>query len=279
LKGRYGRALAYLVEGLTAPLSPWRRANTRLRVATNLAVFSDVETRYGRLTFLSTQPEALRVPLAHATREPETLRWIEGFEVPAIYWDVGANVGEFALHAARRPGVSVVAFEPSAANYAAFCRNIEINRLDSSIQALCLALGGQTRLGNLNLSNPETAGVFNSFESDVDCFGEPLDIRSRQSAIGFSIDDFREIFRLPAPNYLKIDVDGTEEEILDGAKATLSAPALCSVLIEMVEQDPARNERITARLKSVGFTLVERGVSQGHASTPFSTFNGIFARP
>jgi FkbM family methyltransferase len=269
---RWGKLLAGFVNVVTAPQKPWRRAHSRLRVSSALIQSHQVTTRHGGLIFISTHANALMFPQYHATREPETIAWIDAFETPCIYWDIGANVGEFALYAALRPDISVVAFEPSAANYAAFCRNIEVNRRDDRVQAFCIALSSQTQLGRLNLSDSEVAGYFNSFESTEDCFGRPLNIAFRQSTIGFSIDGFREFFELASPNYLKIDVDGTEEQILDGAATTLAEPALRSVLIEIEEADTARNIRILERLERAGFVLTSRGVGQGGVS------NGIFIR-
>src|SRR5579863_8793624 len=229
---RYGRVLAAMVNGLTAPQHRWRRAHTRLRVANALYQRHEIATRHGIVVFVSTQPGALMFPQYHAIREPETIDWIDGFETPCTFWDVGANVGEFVLQAALRPGISVLAFEPSGASYAALCRNIEVNRCSDQVQAFCVALSNQTQLGRLNMSATNAGNSFNSFESTEDCFGRELEIAFRQSTIGFSIDDFRHLFGLAPPNYLKIDVDGLEEQILDGAVKTLADPALRSVLIE-----------------------------------------------
>ncbi len=270
---RWGSALTALVNGVTAPQHKWRRAHTRLRVAAALHQTSEVATRHGTLRFVSTHVNALQFPQYHTTREPETLRWIDGFEIPCLYWDIGANVGEFVLYAALRPGISVVAFEPAAANYAALCRNIEVNRRGGQVRAFCLALGERTQLGSLNLSDSEVGSAFSSFESTEDCFGRPLDIAFSQSTIGFAIDEFRHMFDLAAPNYLKLDVDGTEAQILDGAAATLADPALRSVLIELEEAATPRTRRIAERLERAGFVLTERGVSQRGVS------NGIFVRP
>jgi FkbM family methyltransferase len=269
---RWGRLLAGFVNGATAPQRPWRRAHSRLRVLERLIQRHQVPTRHGPITFVSTHVNALSFPRYHDRREPETIAWIDRFETPCTYWDIGANVGEFALYAALRPGVSVIAFEPSAANYAAFCRNIEANGRGDRIEAFCLALGARTQLGHLNLTDSEVAGYFNSFESNEDCFGRPLNVAFRQSMIGFTVDEFRAKFGLPAPNYLKLDVDGTEEHILDGAAATLADPALRSVIVEIEEADTPRNARIIERLARAGFVLTGRGAEQGGVS------NGIFDR-
>ena len=60
--------------------------------------------------------------------------------------DIGANVGAYTLYAAMRQCVSILAFEPSPASYAALCRNIEVNDSGEQIQAFCIALSGRTQL-------------------------------------------------------------------------------------------------------------------------------------
>ena len=269
---RYGRLLAALVEGLSAPQRPWRRADTRLRVAQALIPRHEVPTRHGKLMFLTSHPEALQFPRELLDREPETIDWIDTFATPCRFWDVGANVGTYALYAALRAGVSVLAFEPAPASYAALCRNIEANGSGDRIEALCIALSDATRIGTLNMSATNAGNSFNSFEITQDCFGRELDIHFRQAAVGFSIDDFRQRFAVDPPHYLKIDVDGVEQQILAGAAQTLADPALRSVLIELESADTERNSRILAHLERTGFTLAQRGPNHAGSS------NAIFMR-
>ncbi len=262
-----------LVRGLTAPQRPWRRANTRLLVANALLQRHAVATRHGPLVFVTTHPEALQFPRNLAGREPETIEWIDSFEPPCTFWDIGANIGTYALYAALRPEVEALAFEPAAASYAALCRNIEANGLGERARAFAIALSGQTRLGSLNMSATNAGNSFNSFESTENCFGYPIDVKFRQASVGFSVDEFRRLFLLPPPNYLKIDVDGTEAEILDGAAATLGDPALRAVLIELEVEDTVRNAAIVGRLERAGFAVTRRGVIQHGGSV-----NAIFTR-
>ena len=216
--------------------------------------------------------EALQYPRELLDREPETIDWIDAFETPCRFWDIGANIGAYALYAALRPGVSVLAFEPAPASYAALCRNVEANGSGDRIEALCIALSDKTRIGMLNMSATNAGNSFNSFESTKDCFGRELQIRFRQAAVGFSIDDFRRLFAIEPPNYLKIDVDGIEQQILDGAADTLTDPALHSVLIELESEETERNTGIVARLERAGFALAQRGPN--HAGSA----NAIFTR-
>jgi len=270
---RFGRALTRLVIGLSAVEKPWRRVDTRLRVSEGLLAEQHVGTRHGVLIFVTTDPQALQYPREFATREPETLAWIDAFETPCRFWDIGANIGVFSIYAGLRLGVEVRAFEPAAASYGALCRNIEANRLGDRVQAYCLAISDRTELGRLNLSGTNAGSVFNAFESTDDCFGNEIAVVSRQGMVGFSIDSFRRLFGLAAPNYLKIDVDSIEERILAGARETLRDPDLRSVLIELEAADTYRNDLLTDALEAAGFGLTMRS-----ATNQGGVVNGIFER-
>jgi FkbM family methyltransferase len=270
---RLGTALTRLVIGLSAVEKPWRRIDTRLRVSEGLLAEQRIETRHGPLIFVTTHPQALQYPREFATREPETLAWIDAFATPCRFWDIGANIGVFSIYAGLRPGVEVRAFEPAAASYSALCRNIEVNRLGDRVQAYCLAIGNRAELGRLNLSGTNAGSVFNAFESTDDCFGNEISVVFRQGVVGFSIDGFRRLFGLAAPNYLKIDVDSIEDRILEGARETLCDPDLRSVLIELEAADTARNDRLTVALEAAGLGLTLRSTTnQG------GVVNGIFER-
>jgi FkbM family methyltransferase len=270
---RFGTALTRLVIGLSAIEKPWRRVDTRLRVAEGLLAEQRVETRNGPLIFVTTHPQALQYPREFTTREPETLAWIDSFETPCRFWDIGANIGVFSIYAGLRAGVEVRSFEPAAASYAALCRNIEANRLDDRVQAYCIAIGERVELGRLHLSATNAGSVFNAFESTEDCFGNSIAVVSRQGMVGFSVDGFRRLFGLPTPNYLKIDVDSIEERIIAGAGETLRDPDLRSVLIELEAKDTPRNHRLAGALEAAGLNLtLQNGRNQG------GVVNAIFTR-
>lgn len=270
---RLGKALTQLVIGLSSVEKPWRRADTRLRVAAGLVPRQRVKTAHGPLVFVTTHPQGLQYPRDFKTREPETLSWIDSFDTPCRFWDIGANIGVFSLYAGLRAGVEVSAFEPAAASYGALCRNIEANRFADRVQAYCVAISDRTELGRLNLSATNPASVFNAFESSCDCFGNEIRVLFQQGMLGFSIDDLRSLFGLPTPNYIKIDVDSIEERILAGASETLRDPDLRSVLIEMERAPTARNDRLTSALAAAGLFLALR--AEGNQE---DVVNGIFTR-
>ncbi|HWE72497.1 MAG TPA: FkbM family methyltransferase [Stellaceae bacterium] len=259
---RWGRALARGIKTITLVQRPWRRAASRLRVAEAMVQRHWVETKSGRILFVSPEPRALEYPRDFLAREPETLAWIDGFRTPCIYWDIGANVGSYALYAGLRPDVTTYAFEPSPSNYLAMCRNIYENGMEANVRAYCIALDDRVGLASLDMDDL-SAGSFGHSFGDEPIVARPTHKTIfRQPAIGFSIDAFRTTFGLATPHYLKLDIDGNEEKVLAGARTTLADPALRSIMIEVDRKGP-RTQDLFDTLKQYGLTFTRWGVDHG----------------
>ena len=212
------------------------------------------------------------------SKEKDTIEWIESFEENSVFWDVGANVGTYSLYAATSRPVMTLAFEPLAANYHVLNRNIQLNELCNRVQAYCVAFSKDTQLGILSSPVPTMGAAINQFGTscEVSRYWEGNAICSEQGMIGISIDDFVERFHPSFPNFIKMDVDGLEVEILHGAKKTLKDQRLKSLLVEL--NLTARDEYDCALLllQKAGFTLVSSGERQGTKSQVAS--NHIFKR-
>jgi FkbM family methyltransferase len=195
------------------------------------------------------------------TKEPDTIRWIDSFDAPYVFWDVGANVGVYSLYAATKPSVSVLSFEPLAANFHVLSRNIQLNDFAERVTAYCVALSGATELGVLNIASPAMGSSLTQFGQ----LGEmsPYCVKdlegSAHGMIGFSIDDFISQFHPPFPNYLKMDVDGLEFVILQGAKQTLRDARLRSLMIELCVSNEDERRQACGLLKECGFSLLSVG--------------------
>ena len=212
------------------------------------------------------------------TKEPETLEWIHSFQANDTMWDVGANVGVYSLYAARA-GARVVAFEPSPSNYYVLSRNLEINELEERVSALCIAFHDRTCLDSFFMVNTELGAALNSFGQAVDCSGRDVRPAFKQAMLGYSIDDFVNEFDPPFPNHIKIDVDGNEDKVIEGATVTLADPRLKTLLVELNTGLDSYLQRVVALLEDAGMVL-ERECTQPEGASPEAAqvYNHIFVR-
>ena len=219
------------------------------------AFIETTQTTRGAINFNC--PDALPLWRARTllTKEPETIEWIDSFSDGDVYWDVGANVGAYALYAAINRRVQVLAFEPSAANYFLLNRNIELNRLGEVLRAYCLAFSDTRQIDVLHMQSTEFGGALSSFSTPVDNDGKMFSAKFQQGMVGFSIDDFVQLFNPPFPNHLKIDVDGIEDRIIMGAPATLADSRLKSVSIELDSARPDYTDSVVGLIEAGGLRL------------------------
>lgn len=209
--------------------------------------------------------------------EPETLKWIESFDPSETLFDIGANVGLYSIYAARR-GVKVLAFEPQAHNYALLNTNLELNALDNKVMALNLAMSDRDSLDFLYLPKSEAGAALNNFGEPRDLQHKPFTAAFKQGALSFSIDSFVEKFPQTFPNHIKIDVDGIENAIVNGAQRTLRDGRLKSVLLEINEALPS-DRAMVDRVLGAGFRLLPKERSAMFAGGAYDMFwNYIFVR-
>lgn len=221
-------------------------------------VIATIPTQRGDITFYCLDKLPLWRAQTLLTKEPETIEWIDSFKDGEVYWDVGANVGVYALYAGISRKVKVLAFEPSAANYLLLNRNIDANRLSETMQAFCLAFSDGTGLNALNMQTTDFGGALSSFGVAVDNNGAIFQPVFRQGMIGFTIDDFIAQFSPDFPNHLKIDVDGIEDLIIKGAVKTLADPRLRSLSIELDAARSGYTDPVLDAIKAGGLTLVAK---------------------
>ena len=192
------------------------------------------------------------------TKEPETIEWIDGFKGESVLWDIGANVGVYSLYAALKPHVRVLAFEPSSSNYYVLNSNIRINQMGKKIQALCIAFNNETKLDYLYKASTEIGGSGRFFAETTDAVGQEFATIFTQGMIGFSIDDFIRLFNPPFPNHIKIDVDGIENKLIQGASKTLADNRLKSILIELNSDRVEYCQEVVSNLERGGLKLLAK---------------------
>lgn len=255
---RFARALSAFVNMACGIQSDRQAAKTKSELITLLQNQGTmtVETDRGPLQFHALRGRALASQIVRFDEdEPETLDWLRQYpKAGDTIWDIGACIGTFALYAALDPGVKVLAFEPQATNFGLLNEHIFLNGLTDRVSAYCIALSDKQGLDTLELDNLIVGGALHSLSGHTNQFGgKPM--AGSQAVPAMTVDGFRALFGLPAPQHIKLDVDGIEGAILQGATETL--PQVRSILVE-VEGDNAlhANERIEPFLNAAGFDEV-----------------------
>ena len=173
------------------------------------------------------------------TKEPETLEWIDSFNdnKKIIFWDVGANIGLYSIYAALKySDIEIISFEPSTSNLRILSRNISINKLEEKIKICQLPL---TKDQNQYLMFEESEFIegyaLHTFGAGINLGKGPMQSKNRYKIFGTNINYLIENNILSIPNYIKIDVDGIEHLILEGASDHLDNSEIRSMSIELNE--------------------------------------------
>lgn len=189
---------------------------------------------------------------------PEIFRWAEATVRPKdVVWDVGANVGLFSFAASALTGAQgqVVAFEPDTflvelmrkAKSAANCARIDV---------LPVAVGREFSVTRLNIAEGGRSGnyVSSSIGSSM-----ALSVRSTIPVLATTLDSLLD--SLPMPNVLKIDVEGAELDVLQGAARLLreNQPVI------LCEVNSANASDVSRLLTGFGYRMFDLEV------TPFPT--------
>jgi len=196
-------------------------------------------------------------------KEPKTVTWIEKHGGQnAVLYDIGANIGAYTLIAAVR-GTQVIAFEPAHQNIYKLQENILFNKLSDRVTVAPFILGGVDEVVRF-IPKDITFGASRSFsaqKSDGNLRG--------QSFLAMRLDTCIKTFSLPKPTMVKIDVDGSEVEVLRGGEAMFKNTDLRNVLVEAGKENV---ESVKKLLSDWSFQLVDKEYMDEN------TMNYIFER-
>lgn len=213
---------------------------------------------HGRFRLIFTSPNALnqyRIS-TFATKEPETLEWIDSIPEESVLWDVGANIGLYSIYAAKARNCRVYAFEPSVFNLELLARNIFLNTLQNKITIVPIALSDKVGASLFKMSNTAWGGALSTFGQDFDQNGATLKNIFEYRTVGLSMADAVKLLGIPEPQFIKIDVDGIEHFILRGG-----GDVLCKVegvLIEINDDFSQQAEESAQHLKNAGLALYKK---------------------
>jgi FkbM family methyltransferase len=167
-------------------------------------------------------------------KEPETIEWLKFFgntenshRITLV--DVGANIGIYTLYwCSLNKNLRTVSIEPFDENYKLLVSNVAMNDFTDRVKLLKQPLSSQKKYGVYDISDKRPgSSSFKFYSGDMQDLGNSKLIESLtldillNAAVGQII--------------LKIDVDGNDFDILQGAEETLTNKNIVSILIESPE--------------------------------------------
>jgi FkbM family methyltransferase len=170
--------------------------------------------------------------------------------------DLGANIGLFALYLqSRAPGIRIHCFEPATPTRERLERNLSANGLSADVSVYPLAVCDRERVAALKQGR--NSGVRSLVPSADTSTGVEI-----VPCVGLS--EALELCRAEHVDLLKIDVEGSEVEILEGAGDTVWKK-IDRVALEFHDQfRPGCRERVLGVLQSHGYRKVEVEGSRRH---------------
>lgn len=171
------------------------------------------------------------------------LEWFDRFGKDWVFYDIGANIGVYSFIAAKWAEARVYAFEPEINNGKHLSNAIILNGLEERMALLPFAVGAET--GLFRLRPADIGPGFSGAE-----FGPAEPVANRpQYFHQTTVDALVRAGAIARPTAIKIDVDGPELQVLQGARATLADPAMRTVAIELNEH----TDECRALLDGLGF--------------------------
>jgi len=185
--------------------------------------------------------------------EPDTVKWLNEFlHLGMKVLDIGANIGYFALIEAKIVGNSgkVYAVEPDPRNLELLRKNVQINNLHN-VELFDCAISNRSGVENFYLSKTSS---HNSLLPISKKLGE-LKVRA------YTVDDFLKENGIGWIDAIRMDVEGAEGKIIDGASLTLEKAEVIFVEIhpQLIRLTGYSTKWIFEKLKCYGFVLARKG--------------------
>jgi FkbM family methyltransferase len=230
------------------------------------------ELRGVDLSWLCLSKRTAWMACGHEYIEPECLDWIDSLENDSTLFDIGASNGIFSIYAGKK-NIQVTAFEPDPFNFFLISYNNYLNSKDSYClkNIFNIAITDKSDLQHLHSEVFEVGGHLKVLNKTQAVNGKLFNPEYSQTVTTYSLDNFIETYKLDYPNNIKIDVDGSEFNVLKGAQETLKQ---CnSIYIELLKD--SIDEAIELYLPTSDFEICVKKQVQNYKGLYNLVFNRI----
>lgn len=137
-----------------------------------------------------------------------------------LFIDVGANAGSYTILASKVAGARTHAFEPDPSGYGRLLENVRLNGLETRVVCHNIGIGGTLQR--------------TPFVSGLDVTSHVLAPHERMDeTIAVNLTTLDTVLAGKSPTMLKIDVEGYETPVIEGALETLGRRSLHAAIIEL----------------------------------------------
>lgn len=217
--------------------------------------------------------EHIQRAMADEAYEVEQAGWVRDCLKPGDrFVDVGANFGFFATLASTCVGASgsVFAFEPSPLASRTVRATVSRNAL-TNLTLIEAAVGSSS--GSIVLHMPVGGEVHSPSVFASDPNFTPLDVEM------VALDDYQPLWDGPPVAMMKVDVEGSEPDVIAGAARLLRAGRIRNILCELnsgwldARQDGASMNDLAQQVESYGFRRKRWTERTSHAAFGGGTFS------
>jgi FkbM family methyltransferase len=207
-----------------------------------------------RMNVLANDPGISRDLIVYGKRETAAVKVLSELLVGNMtIIEVGANLGYYVLLEAAKISAKsrIYAFEPSPQNFSILQTNVELNGLTNNVVLHQMAISSFDGTANLGLEK-------NSNWHHLDPIDDDHFRPERWIEVPVcSVDSFCEKNGIHEINLLRLDVEGHEYAVIEGAKGILEKSKQCIIFLELhigvierLKQDPFQILRL---LEKSGF--------------------------
>ena len=187
-----------------------------------------------------------------------------------VFFDVGANVGSYTLLASSVCKAKSITFEPLPATFEILKRNIELNQIHQLVRLENKGVGKETGILKFSANEDTTNHVIASNEENSQTTEVPI----------VPLDSY---YPNTKPALIKIDVEGFETEVLNGAESILADSNLKAIIIELIgsgerygnDENKIHEKLLSLAFKPYRYYPLERKIE---LSEKFGEANTIYLR-
>ena len=161
--------------------------------------------------------------------------------------DIGAHIGWYTVNFAKKCN-HVYSFECSPKSFNYLCANIALNNIDYKVTKYNCALSNSEGLTKYYIRDPNDGGGngISKFEYDNIHKTPSIDVSKK------TLDSFE----LKNVNFIKIDVEGHEKEVLEGCVETIKNNDYPKILFESWDEHQEKNGYPAIKLKEELFNFL-----------------------